>query len=188
MPLCIVAILIFSSGFWSTTFQIRYQLYYRKLAIAPQSIFVHLHIMTKNKELSKFLEAQNIMYLTALAEIKNGKKESHWMWFIFPQIKGLGRSETARHYAINDLEEAAAYLEHPVLGKHLIEISNELLKHEGRTASEIFSYPDDLKLRSSMTLFALVNSSNPIFEEVLLAYFDGKKDEATVKILRSIQQ
>src|SRR5690606_1578229 len=97
--------------------------------------------MTKNNELLKFLDAQNQLYLKALAEIKNVQKVSHWMWFIFPQIKGLGRSEMAQRFAINDLQEAAAFLEHPVLGKHLLEISSELLNLEGKTATQIFGSP-----------------------------------------------
>ena len=137
--------------------------------------------MTKNKELLKFLEAQNQLYLKALAEIKNGQKVSHWMWFIFPQIKGLGRSEMAQRFAINDLEEATAYLEHPVLGKHLVEISNELLNLQGKTATQIFGTPDDIKLRSSMTLFSQVKNTNPVFQEVLNRYYNGIQDEQTIR-------
>jgi len=139
--------------------------------------------MTKNKELSKFLEAQNQMYLKALSEIKRGQKVSHWMWFIFPQLKGLGRSETAKFYAINSMDEATAYFTHPVLGRHLIEISNELLNHNGKTANEIFGSPDDLKLRSSMTLFANVPDTNPVFEKVIHKYFNGLQDDLTLQVL-----
>lgn len=139
--------------------------------------------MTRNGELAKFLEAQNQLYLKALAEIRAGQKISHWMWFIFPQIKGLGSSEMARRFAINDLEEARAYLEHPVLGKHLREISNELLKLEGMTAIQIFGSPDDKKLRSCMTLFSQLENSDPLFQEVLEKYYGGLPDQATLDIL-----
>ena len=139
--------------------------------------------MTRNGELAKFLEAQNQLYLKALAEIRAGQKISHWMWFIFPQIKGLGSSDMSRRFAINDREEAAAYLEHPVLGKHLVEISSELLKLEGRTALQVFGSPDDRKLFSSMTLFSTVPGSDPIFAAVLEKYFNGLQDERTLQLL-----
>lgn len=125
------------------------------------------------KELSRFLDAQNQVYLKALSEIQNGKKESHWMWYIFPQLKGLGRSETAQFYGIDGLQEATAYLNHPVLGKHLVEISAVLLGIEGKSATDIFGSPDDLKLRSSMTLFAQVPNADPVFQKVLDKYFEG---------------
>ncbi|HEX8561602.1 MAG TPA: DUF1810 domain-containing protein [Flavobacterium sp.] len=134
-------------------------------------------------QLKKFLDAQNQLYLKALSEIKSANKQSHWMWFIFPQLKGLGRSETAMFYAINNLREAAAYLAHPVLGKHLVETSNELLNVKGKSATEIFGSPDDMKLRSSMTLFANVPDTNPIFEKVIDYYFDGLQDELTLQLL-----
>ena len=134
--------------------------------------------------LVRFLEAQNQMYLTAFAEVKSGTKKSHWMWFIFPQVKGLGKSETARYYGINGRSEATAYLNHPVLGKHLIEISKALLAIEGKTAHHVFGTPDDLKLRSCMTLFATVENSNPVFSQVLDKYFDGQPDALTLSILQ----
>lgn len=139
--------------------------------------------MNSNTGLTRFLEAQNQMYLKALAEIRNGLKESHWMWFVFPQVKGLGFSETAKFYGITDLEEAKAYLEHPVLGKHLIEISEAVLKIEGKTATEIFGTPDDMKLRSSMTLFSKVENANPVFEKVLDKYFLGSPNDYTEELL-----
>lgn len=105
------------------------------------------------------------------------------MWFVFPQLAGLGKSETAKFFSIENLDEAAAYLNHPVLGKHLIEISNELLNHRNLSAHDIFGSPDDLKLRSSMTLFANVQGADPIFEKILDAFFDGKQDEKTLQIL-----
>ncbi|SCY96292.1 DUF1810 domain-containing protein [Flavobacterium caeni] len=129
------------------------------------------------------------MYLKALAEVRNGKKESHWMWFVFPQIKGLGFSETAKFYGIADLEEAEAYLAHPVLGKHLIEISEALLKIEDKTATEIFGTPDDMKLRSCMTLFSKVPETDKIFEKILDKYFGGSQDDYTEELLqRTITQ
>lgn len=140
--------------------------------------------MKENKELVKFLDAQNQMYLKALAEVRNGKKESHWMWFVFPQIKGLGFSETAKFYGIADLEEAEAYLAHPVLGKHLIEISEALLNVNGKTATEIFGTPDDMKLRSSMTLFSKVPWTDEVFEKVLNKYFGGSQDDYTQELLQ----
>jgi uncharacterized protein (DUF1810 family) len=143
--------------------------------------------MESNNELKKFLDAQNQVYLKALSEIKEGKKNSHWMWYIFPQIKGLGSSETAKFYAITDLEEAAAYLSHPVLGKHLIEIAEEVLNLNGKTATQIFGTPDDMKLRSCMTLFANVKNANPIFQKVLAKYFNGLPDDLTLQFLNLTQ-
>jgi len=139
--------------------------------------------MSTTNQLSRFLDAQNQTYLKALSEIKKGEKQSHWMWFIFPQLKGLGRSETAKFYAIKNREEAAAYLSHPVLGKHLVQISEELLNIQGKTANEIFGNPDDMKLRSSMTLFASVPNANPVFQKVLDKYFGGLLDELTLREL-----
>ncbi|HEX8269591.1 MAG TPA: DUF1810 domain-containing protein [Flavobacterium sp.] len=136
-----------------------------------------------SNSLKRFLDAQNQMYLKALSEIRNGHKSSHWMWFIFPQIKGLGQSETAKFYGINDLDEASAYLAHPVLGKHLIEISEALLQINEKSATEIFASPDDMKLRSSMTLFANLKDTSPVFEHVLQKYFDGLHDERTLQLL-----
>ena len=136
-----------------------------------------------DKELIRFLEAQNQMYLTALSEVKKGGKKSHWMWFIFPQLKGLGTSETARYFGLNGISEATEYLRHPVLGRHLIEITEALLAFEGKTANQIFGTPDDLKLRSCMTLFAAVENSNPVFSRVLDKYFDGQPDALTLSLL-----
>ena len=114
-------------------------------------------------DLSRFLKAQEGDYERALGEIRSGRKRSHWMWYIFPQIQGLGFSSTAQYYAIRDLQEAKDYLAHPVLGTRLKEISSALLDLEGLSASEIFGYPDDLKLRSSMTLFRMADLDCPIF-------------------------
>jgi uncharacterized protein (DUF1810 family) len=139
--------------------------------------------MTDNNGLMRFLEAQNQVYLKALSEIKEGKKNSHWMWYIFPQIKGLGSSETAKQYGIKDLNEATAYLQHPVLGKHLIEISEEVLNLSEKTATHIFGTPDDLKLRSCMTLFANVKNTNVVFQKIIVKYFNGLPDELTLELL-----
>ena len=133
-------------------------------------------------DLSRFLEAQKNSYDTALREIRAGRKRSHWMWYIFPQIQGLGFSSTAQYYAICDLQEAKDYLAHPVLGARLKEISSALLDLEGLSASEIFGYPDDLKLRSCMTLFRMADLNEPIFLEVLEKYYDGKPDSRTVEL------
>ena len=137
-------------------------------------------------DLSRFLKAQEHDYAQALHEIQSGRKRSHWMWYIFPQIQGLGVSRTAEFYAIRDLEEAKDYLAHPVLGARLKEISSALLELEGLSASEIFGYPDDLKLRSSMTLFRLADLDCEIFQDVIDKYYDGRPDSRTVDIVRSL--
>jgi len=110
---------------------------------------------------------------------------SHWMWFIFPQIKGLGYSETARFYAIKSLDEASNYLHHPVLGKRLVEISSELLHLTTNDAAAVFGSVDAMKLKSSMTLFSLVKNSNPVFQKVLDKFFDGMKDHKTIELVES---
>jgi uncharacterized protein (DUF1810 family) len=136
-----------------------------------------------NDNLKRFLDAQQRDYAIALAEIKSGRKRSHWMWYIFPQIQGLGFSEMSKRYAITDLPEAAAFMNHPVLGKRLIEIAGALLELKSKNANEVMGSPDDLKLRSSMTLFAQVPGVEPIFEAVLKKYFQGGKDKATLQLL-----
>jgi uncharacterized protein (DUF1810 family) len=133
--------------------------------------------------LQRFTEAQARNYADALTEIKNGKKRTHWMWYVFPQIQGLGNSEFARLYAINDMEEAEAYLNHPVLGSRLKEISNALLQLQSNDAHQIFGNPDDMKLQSSMTLFSLLTNTDPVFEEVLKKFYNGEKDPKTLQIL-----
>ena len=132
--------------------------------------------------LERFVQAQEGSYARALQEIKNGRKTSHWMWYIFPQLSGLGHSQTARYYAIRDRAEAAAYMAHPVLGSRLLEISSELLKLKSSDAREIMGWPDDLKLNSSMTLFGLV-SREPVFRQVLEQYFGGEEDQYTVQAI-----
>lgn len=139
--------------------------------------------MSENKDLQRFLLAQQNDYETALKEIKAGRKKSHWMWYIFPQITGLGFSATSLFYGVTDLDEATRYLQHPVLGKRLLEITASLLTLPGDNATAIFGKPDDLKLRSSMTLFAMVPDSPSIFQQVLDKYFDGQLDPTTVNLL-----
>lgn len=132
--------------------------------------------------LERFIKAQEGSYEQAFAEIKKGKKLTHWMWFVFPQLAGLGQSETSRFYAIVNLKEAQDYLEHPLLGKRLVAISTALMAHH-ETARKIFGSPDDVKLCSSMTLFAAVPNADPVFERVLHQFFGGRKDERTLSIL-----
>ncbi|RRJ90739.1 DUF1810 domain-containing protein [Flavobacterium macacae] len=139
--------------------------------------------MADNKDLIRFLAAQNQVYLKALSEIRKGSKSTHWMWFIFPQLKGLGRSENARYFGIRDMQEATAYLHHPILGKHLVEISLALLNVNGRTSLQIFGPTDNLKLRSCMTLFSNVENADPVFRLVLEKYFDGALDRKTLELL-----
>ncbi|TLV00415.1 DUF1810 domain-containing protein [Dyadobacter luticola] len=136
-----------------------------------------------SSNLQKFLDAQKNDYDSALAEIKNGRKVGHWIWYIFPQIKGLGMSSTSAHYAIETLDEAAQYLAHPVLGKRLIEISGAMLAIKGKSANQVLGSPDDLKLRSSMTLFCLVPETNPVFQAVLDKYYEGKPDPRTLALV-----
>ncbi len=139
--------------------------------------------MPAPESLNRFIEAQKSDYQTALTEIRNGRKRSHWMWYIFPQLKGLGFSETARYYGIANLAEAGAYLNHPLLGERLKEISNALLLPDNTNANQIFGSPDDLKLRSCMTLFSLLPNADPVFEKVLARFFNAEKDEKTVQLL-----
>lgn len=138
--------------------------------------------MPAQNDLSRFLIAQENTYLTALSEIKNGQKRTHWMWYIFPQIMGLGTTEISIKYSINDIDEAISYLNHPVLGERLKEITEELLKINGKSAFEIFSSPDDKKLKSCMTLFSLVSHEPNVFQRVLEKYYKGEKDERTLEI------
>lgn len=133
--------------------------------------------------LDRFVQAQEEVYPRALAEILQGRKRSHWMWFIFPQIDGLGYSSTAKFYAIRSQDEAKAYLDDPLLGKRLKECAEALLTVQGKSAAEVFGYPDDLKLRSSMTLFASVSPVDSVFSRVLDRYFEGEQDQRTVNIL-----
>ena len=133
--------------------------------------------------LSRFVSAQARDYEIAREELRNGRKRTHWIWYIFPQIDGLGYSANSKFYAIKSKAEAQKYLEHPLLGARLLECANILLKLEGRSASEILGSPDDLKLKSSMTLFAAVQSQEPAFARVLDKYFQGKRDITTIQLL-----
>lgn len=133
--------------------------------------------------LNRFCQAQETTYESALSEIRSGRKKTHWMWFIFPQYAGLGFSSTSVFYAIKTLDEARAYLAHPVLGSRLEECCQALLALENLTVHEIFGSPDDLKLRSSMTLFAYVAPPGSVFEQVLAKYCDGKPDQLTIELL-----
>lgn len=139
--------------------------------------------MAQETDLQRFLDAQATDYAQALAEVQAGRKRSHWMWYIFPQIQGLGFSSISKHYAIRDLAEAKAYLRHPVLGPRLVEISMTLLGLASSDASRVFGSPDDLKLKSSMTLFAAVPGADTVFEQVLAKFFGGVRDGKTLQLL-----
>ncbi|MFP9097733.1 DUF1810 domain-containing protein [Flavobacterium sp. RHBU_24] len=139
-------------------------------------------------EVQRFLAAQQGVYFDALEEIKAGSKRTHWMWFIFPQLKGLGHSPMANYYGIKDIGEAEKYHNHPILGSRLVEISKALLSLQGVSVNSVFGYPDDAKLHSSMTLFSHVPGADPVFEAVLDLYFDGKPDALTVQLLSGANQ
>ena len=134
-------------------------------------------------DLNRFVQAQADDYEQALAEIRSGRKQSHWMWYIFPQFDGLGFSSTSKRYAIKSLAEARAYLDHPVLGPRLLECAEAVLGVEGRSALEIFGSPDNLKLRSCATLFASVSPAGSVFDRLLDKYFHGERDGATLRLL-----
>jgi uncharacterized protein (DUF1810 family) len=134
-------------------------------------------------DLTRFLQAQENTYARALAELRAGHKTSHWMWFVFPQIDGLGRSPTARHYAIKSLAEARAYLKHPALGARLKECTEAMLALHGLSAREILGSPDDLKFRSSMTLFEHAAEDKNLFARAIDTYFAGRRDAMTLMIL-----
>lgn len=141
--------------------------------------------MNESHNLQRFVDAQGRDHQTALAEITAGQKRSHWMWYIFPQYHGLGFSSTSQHYAVKSPAEAKAYLEHHILGPRLHECADALLSVTGRTAHQIFGSPDDMKLKSSMTLFAHVSSEGSVFEQVLDRYFEGRRDHKTIKLIES---
>lgn len=136
-----------------------------------------------DNDLERFSIAQQSYYRIALQEIKAGQKRSHWMWFIFPQIAGLGYSETARYYAIKNMDEAKAYMEDDILGRNLVEISEALLEVASNDAEEVMGWPDNLKLKSSMTLFSLAKPKCEVFQKVLDKFFGGERDQKTVEIL-----
>ncbi|WP_182867662.1 DUF1810 domain-containing protein [Stieleria mannarensis] len=134
-------------------------------------------------DLARFLSAQESCYPQALAEVQHGEKRTHWMWFIFPQLRGLGSSPTARLYGISGIGEAEAYLAHPVLGPRLVECCEAALSVQGRTATEIFGSPDDMKLCSCATLFAQVAGSASVYQRILDKYFGGRSDDRTLQLL-----
>ena len=133
--------------------------------------------------LERFIEPQEQDYEQALKEIRNGRKVSHWIWYIFPQLRGLGKSYMSDYYGIRDLDEAKAFLQDPYLGKHLQEISEALLNLDNDNATQIMGSPDDMKLKSSMTLFACADPENAVFEKVLEKFYNGHKDGRTLKML-----
>ncbi|EKD34052.1 MAG: protein of unknown function DUF1810 [uncultured bacterium] len=139
-------------------------------------------------DLARFTSAQEGIYDRVLAELQNGRKRSHWMWFIFPQIDGLGHSATAKRYAIKSREEARGYLAHPILGARLMECAETVLAIEGRSASEIFGYPDDVKLRSSMTLYASITEPGSVFGLILDKFFSGRRDQKTLHFLATMHK
>jgi len=134
--------------------------------------------------LQRFLTAQAEDYECALSELQRGRKESHWIWYIFPQVAGLGHSSMAKQYAVCSKDEAVAYLNHPELGSRLQRCCEALLKHQARKIQDIMGFPDDLKLRSSMTLFAAFSTPDSIFHKVLNAFYSGQMDEKTLEFLR----
>ena len=139
--------------------------------------------MSNAYNLQRFLDAQERVYDTVLEELRARRKSSHWIWFIFPQIAGLGHSAMAQQFAIGSLDEAKAYLQHPLLGLRLRECTQLVLNVEGRSIEEIFGYPDNLKFRSCMTLFMTATTDNTLFKNALLKYFDGQPNQMTLDIL-----
>ncbi len=135
--------------------------------------------------LERFLSAQETAYPRALAEIRNGQKASHWMWYIFPQLRGLGQSNTAWYFGIEDMAEAKAYLAHPILGGRLREMSGELLKFSASDPKNFFGWIDAAKLRSCMTLFSLADEQEAVFRQVLDRFFDGARDPHTIRLLNT---
>jgi len=147
-------------------------------------IFMKRGVMTEDTyDLERFVRAQAGIYDRVLTELRAGEKRSHWMWFIFPQIKGLGMSEMSVRFAIYSLDEAKAYLEHAILGPRLLECVEAVLAVEGRGVDRIFVYPDDMKFGSSLTLFARASGAGSVFERALVKYFGGREDEATLRQL-----
>lgn len=139
--------------------------------------------MCNKENVQRFVEAQQVNFDTALSELKAGKKASHWMWYIFPQIKGLGKSEISKYYAIQNIEEAKAYLNNKYLSHNMNELLDVLLKQNTSNPTDIFGKPDDMKLKSSMTLFALADKNNEKYKKVLEKYFSGNFDKRTINII-----
>ena len=144
-------------------------------------IFMQFNLTSSG--LDRFVDAQEPVYDAVIKELTSGKKTSHWMWFVFPQLKGLGRSAIADHFGIESRAEAVAYWEHPVLGERLLVCTNLVLAHHDETAHDIFGIPDDLKFKSCMTLFARVVPSEPAFQRALERFFEGRSDEGTLNLL-----
>jgi len=138
--------------------------------------------MKREFNLQRFMVAHQRDYARALEEIRQGKKRSHWMWYIFPQVQGLGMSSTSQFYAIESMEEAEAFLSDPYLGGHITEICEVLLRLKSNNATEVFGIPDNMKLKSSMTLFAHVSEDGSVFHQVLDTFFRGEMDEKTIKL------
>ena len=136
-------------------------------------------------DLDRFVRAQEGHYAEALSEIRRGHKRSHWMWFIFPQLRGLGSSATSVHFGISGVAEAGAYLAHPVLGPRLLECAQAVLSHPDASASSMFGYPDDVKLRSSATLFSRVAADDSPFHRIIDTFFGGEFDQATLRLLEA---
>ncbi len=134
-------------------------------------------------DLQRFIEAQAIVYENVIFELNFGKKKTHWMWYIFPQIEGLGNSDMATKYSIKSLDEAVAYVNNPILGQRLKECTKKVLFIEGKSIDDIFDYPDNLKFKSCMTLFALVSQPNSIFSDALKKYFFGEQDNETLSLV-----
>lgn len=141
--------------------------------------------MAEKPSLDRFVDAQSNVIDEVFKELKDGKKQSHWMWFVFPQLTALGRSVTAKTYGIDSMEEAKAYLSHPILGERLIKCSETVLGHSGRTAHEIFGSPDDLKFKSCMTLFREADPRIQTFDLALKIFFDGVPDHLTLNLLNA---
>ena len=136
--------------------------------------------------LNRFIEAQMVIYEGAMLELARGRKDSHWVWYIFPQIEGLGNSDTIKLYAIKSLEEGRAYLKHPVLGPRLIKACEILLSLKDASMNDVMGYADDLKLLSSMTLFEALSDSNSIFTNMIEFYFDDERDEISLKLIKEL--
>jgi len=137
-------------------------------------------------DLDRFVAAQDPVYDQVLAELREGRKRSHWMWFVFPQLDGLGRSPTARHFGIKSREEGLQYLAHPLLGARLRECTETLIAVPDRSISEILGFPDDLKFRSSMTLFSELAGPGSVFEQALGRFYDGESDDRTLELLAAM--
>lgn len=141
--------------------------------------------MKNSYDIQRFVDAHNTDFEKALTEVRNGKKTSHWMWYIFPQIKGLGKSSISQYYAIKDINEAKEYIKNQQLHDDMYLITNELLRQEENNPTVIFGRPDDRKLQSSMTLFSIADADNQIYEDVLNKFYNGKKDNRTLYILKN---